>query len=47
MTRRQRRAHFWAWSALAVLLAVGLAASLIARTPPESGPSLTVPKVPR
>lgn len=33
MTRTQRRAHVWAWIALALMLGVGVAAGLIARPP--------------
>jgi hypothetical protein len=31
MTRRQRRAHVWAWAALGVVLSVGVIAGLIVR----------------
>ena len=31
MTRAQRRAHLWAWAALAVVLAVGIVAGLMSR----------------
>jgi hypothetical protein len=33
MTRTQRRAHVWAWIALAMVLGVGVAAGLMARPP--------------